>query len=279
MNIDKISVPVPLRSESDDLVLTFIGTGSAFTKKNYQNNLIVVKNDTHLIIDIGTKATQGLFEKGIKVADIKAYLVTHVHADHIGSFEEVALIGRYFTKQKPDLIIPPVLKDIFWENSLKGGIAYNEKPLLTLDDVFSVVTPRKLRKYPRPTYGINYKGIDVKIFKTNHIPGEAKTLEEAAWASGVIIDERVLFTADTKFDRAMLDDFDKMFDIELILHDCQFFTGGVHASYDELKALPDKYKKKMLLTHYADNWEQFKPENDGFMGFTQRDLRYSFAKK
>ena len=278
MKTEKISVPLQLRSENE-LVLHFIGTGSAFTKKNYQNNLVVVKNDAHVVIDMGTKATQGLFEKGVKVADIKGYLVTHIHADHIGSFEEIALVGRYFTKLKPDLIVPAILVESLWENALKGGIAFNEKPPLKLEDVFNVISPKKLRKYPRPTYGLDYKGIDLKIFKTNHIPGNAATLEEAVWASGVIIDERVLFTADTKFDRAMLDDFDRMFDIELILHDCQFFTGGVHASYDELKTLPDKYKKKMLLTHYADNWEQFHPENDGFMGFTHPDLYYRFPLK
>jgi ribonuclease BN (tRNA processing enzyme) len=278
MKTDKIALPLQLRSENE-LVLHFIGTGSAFTKKNYQNNLIIVKNDTHVVVDFGTKASQGLFDKGVKVADLKAFLITHIHADHIGSLEEVALIGRYFTKQKPDMIVPAVLRTMLWEEAMKGGIAYNEKPLLRMKDVFNVVSPKLLKKYPRPTYGLDYKGIDLKIFKTNHIPGNAATLEDAQWASGVIIDERILFTADSKFDRAMLDDFCGMFDIELIIHDCQLFTGGVHASYDELKTLPDKYKGRMLLTHYADNWQQFTPEKDGFLGFAQPDLYYRFPLK
>jgi hypothetical protein len=53
----------------------------------------------------------------------------------------------------------------------------------------------------------------------------------------------------------------------------------VHASYDELKTLPDKYKGRMLLTHYADNWQQFTPEKDGFLGFAQPDLYYRFPLK
>lgn len=278
MKTEKVQIPIKL-SFPDELVLHFIGTGSAFTKKNFQNNLIIVKNDTHLIIDFGTKASQGLFEKGIKVGDIKAYLVTHTHADHIGSFEEVALIGRYFTKIKPDLIIPALLRKPLWNDSLKGGLAFNENPMLTLDDCFNIITPKKIKSSERPLFHINYKGIDLKIFKTNHVPGTAPTWREAAWASGVLIDERVLFTADTKFDPDLIMEYDEKYNLELILHDCQFFKGGVHASYEELKTLPPKIRAKTLLTHYADNWDQFHPEEDGFLGFTKPDVYYKFDIK
>jgi ribonuclease BN (tRNA processing enzyme) len=274
MRTEAISNPLKLTSDGS-LVLHFIGTGSAFTKKNYQNNLVLVKKDSHLVVDFGTKASQGLFEKGIKVADIDGYLITHVHADHIGSLEEAALIGRYFTKKRPDLIIPDILEKPLWEHSLKGGLAYNEKPALKLADLFNVIYPKEVKKFGRPAYKIAYKGFDLVIFKTNHIPGTA-TLEQAAWASGIIIDKRILFTADTKFDLEMLETFDKAFNLELFIHDCQFFTGGVHASLEELKALPEHFKKRMLLTHYADNWEQFHPEQDGFLGFTKPDLYYIF---
>lgn len=275
MKTKKVQLPLSLAT-TGELALHFIGTGSAFTKKNYQNNLIVMKKDTHLVIDFGTKASQGLYDKGVKVADIKAYLITHTHADHIGSMEEVALIGRYFTKSKPDLIIPKHLKKPLWDESLKGGLAFNENPKLEMDDLFNVIHPKKVQKSERPLYEMEYKGIDLKIFKTNHIPGDAPTWREAEWASGVLIDEKILFTADTKFDEELLTTFDQQYDLELIIHDCQFFPGGVHASYDQLKTLPEKMRKKTLLTHYADNWEQFTPENDGFLGFAKPDLLYTF---
>jgi hypothetical protein len=278
MKTEHVQKPLKLTSEHE-LVLHFIGTGSAFTKKNFQNNLIIIKDQTHLVVDFGTKASQGLYEKGLAVADIKSFLVTHQHADHIGSFEEVALIGRYFTKVKPDMIIPRLLKRPLWNNSLKGGIAMNEDPPLEFDDVFNIIYPKELKDYPRTTFGIEYKGINLKIFKTNHIPGSAKSWKDAEWASGVIIDDRILFTADTKFDRDMIADFDTMFKLELFIHDCQLFTGGVHASYDELKTLPKNVKERMLLTHYADNWEKFDPEKDGFLGFAKPDVYYKFPLK
>jgi len=276
MRTEKINIPLKLTSNGE-LVLHFIGTGSAFTKKNFQNNLIIIKGNNHLVVDFGTKASQGLFEKGVKTEDIQGYLITHTHADHIGSLEEAALLGRYFTKRKPDLIIPKILEKILWNNGLKAGIAFNEDPPLTLKDLFNIIYPRKVTKdrYGRLTYHIKYKGIDLLIFKTNHIPSNG-SLSSSIWTSGIIIDERILFTADTKFDPELLETFDKFFNIELIIHDCQFFTGGVHAGYDELKTLPERLKKKMLLSHYADNWQNFHPENDGFIGFTKPDLLYIF---
>lgn len=267
----------PLRLTSDGpLVLHFIGTGSAFTKRNYQNNLVVVKKDSHIVIDFGTKASQGLFEKGVKVQDIAAFLITHLHADHIGSLEEAALVGRYFAGRRPDLVVAPVLEEALWNESLKGGLAYNENPPLTLHDLFNLIRPEPVDGYDRPAFHTVYKDIDLLIFKTNHIPGNAQTLDEAFWSGGVLIDRRVLFTADTKFDPELLETFDRLVGPELIIHDCQLFTGGVHAAYDELKTLPPRFKRRMLLTHYGDNWDRFRPEQDGFLGFARPDLYYVF---
>nr|HPM72015.1 hypothetical protein [Spirochaetales bacterium] len=50
-----------LLSRSDDrLSIFFIGAGSAFTKRYYQNNALVVKGDDHLLIDCGTRAPEAL---------------------------------------------------------------------------------------------------------------------------------------------------------------------------------------------------------------------------
>jgi ribonuclease BN (tRNA processing enzyme) len=67
-----------------DLELTFIGTGGAFSKKYFQNNVLVVKGDSHLLIDCGTRAPEALDLLGLSVGAIRNYLVTHSHADHIG---------------------------------------------------------------------------------------------------------------------------------------------------------------------------------------------------
>jgi hypothetical protein len=33
----------------------FVGVGSAFSKRHYQTNLLIVKGDDHLMVDCGTK--------------------------------------------------------------------------------------------------------------------------------------------------------------------------------------------------------------------------------
>jgi len=38
-----------LKRDDKALSITFIGTGSAFTKKFYQNNALVVKEDEHIL--------------------------------------------------------------------------------------------------------------------------------------------------------------------------------------------------------------------------------------
>lgn len=275
MKIRNFKKPLELTSKNK-LILHFLGTGSAFTKKNYQNNVLLIKNNVHIMVDFGTMASQSLYKKRVNVTDLKCFLITHQHADHIGGFEEVALMGKYFSKKKPDLIIPDILEKPLWEYSFKGGMAFNENPNLKLDDFFNIISPKLNTAYPRTAYELNYQGIDLVLFKTNHIPDNVPSWKEAEWVSGLIIDKKVLFTSDTKFDKQMLLDFEQLFKIETIFHDCQLFTGGVHAGYEELKTLPESIKQKMLLTHYGDNWEKFHPEDDGFMGFASPDVNYIF---
>lgn len=85
----------------------------------------------------------------------------------------------------------------------------------------------------------------------------------------MLIDGQILISGDTRFDPELFDDFD-MANPQFIFHDCQLFNpGGVHATYDELNTLPENIKSKMLLYHYGDSFDQFNPENDGFLGFSQ----------
>jgi hypothetical protein len=64
----------------------------------------------------------------------------------------------------------------------------------------------------------------------------------------------------------------------MIFHDCQFFTGGVHASIDELNQLPSDVKKKIILTHYGDDWEKHEKKiiDYGFHSLGQQHVHYIF---
>ncbi len=268
-------------TNSGNLELFFIGSGSAFTKKLYQTNLLIIKGDEHLLIDCGTKCSQAFFELGKKVSDVKNLLITHSHADHIGGLEEVALMGRYFNRRKANVIINETYQHLLWDMSLRGGCAFNEEEAgdtLNFNDFFNALRPEYLTCYPRETFEYTLNGINIKMFRTKHIPDTSFDWASSFWSCGVIIDEKVMFTSDTRFDPELIIDFEKKFNFEIIIHDCQFFTGGVHASIDELATLPAEIKKKMYLVHYGDNYIDFVPKMKelGFADFIKQHTYYSF---
>ncbi|MBN1534669.1 MAG: MBL fold metallo-hydrolase [Spirochaetes bacterium] len=263
------------------LELFFIGAGSAFTKRQYQTNLLIIKGKDHVLIDCGTKCPQALSELGVPVTDISNFLITHSHADHIGGLEEVCLMGRYVTKKKPLMIVNETYQYILWDMSLRGGCAYNEeeaRDMLSFSDFWTIKRPIWLPDYPRETFKVDIGEINIKMMRTKHIPDSSSDWQSSFWSCGVIIDDRIMFTSDTRYDHDLVEFYETRFDFEAIFHDCQFFTGGVHAGIEELKQFSPEIKKKMYLTHYGDNWEDFedKVKEYGFAGLTQQQVFYVF---
>jgi ribonuclease BN (tRNA processing enzyme) len=263
------------------LDLFFIGVGSAFTKRQYQTNLLIIKGNDHLLIDCGTRCPQALVELGLKVTDIRNILITHSHADHIGGMEEVALMGRYVARRKPVMVINEAYEDILWNMSLKGGCGLNEKRngrMLDFPDLFEVIRPEPVPQFGRETFKARVGGIHILMMRTKHIPDNSPDWQNSYWSCGIIIDDRVMFTSDTRYDPDLIDEYDKKFDFENIFHDCQFFTGGVHAGIEELKSLPREIKKKTYLTHYGDDWRKFAKtaSSYGFAGLARQHVHYIF---
>ena len=159
-------------------------------------------------------------------------------------------MGRYVTKRKPVMIINETYEHILWDMSLRGGCGYNEEEasqFLSFSDFFDIIRPRILPEFPRETFAASVGGIAVKMMRTKHIPDSSSDWQSSFWSCGVIIDDRVLFTSDTRYDPELVVLYDRLFNFEAIFHDCQFFTGGVHAGIEELRALPDEIKRKLYL--------------------------------
>ena len=281
MEINKVKKGKGILKTDGRLRFFFLGVGSAFTKKHFQTNLLVIKGDDHLLIDCGTRCTQSLYTQELSITDIHNFLITHSHADHIGGLEEAALMARYVKKMKPMMIIDETYQHILWDMSMRGGCAYNEEEagdILTFKDFWEVIQPKHLPEYPRQTFGSNCGGIKIKMMRTKHIPDSTDNWANSFWSCGVIIDDKAMYTSDTRFDPDLVTYYDEKLELETIFHDCQFFTGGVHASLEELKTLPDNIKAKMYLVHYGDNWEQFeeKVKEYGFAGLARQHTGYDF---
>jgi ribonuclease BN (tRNA processing enzyme) len=281
-----MTVRVPRRkvlplTNSGALSLYPVGCGSAFSRTLSQNNYLIVKGDDHCMVDCGTRTPETLARVGVPVTRIDNWIITHSHADHVGGLEEVMLMSRYVERRKPNMIITSEYEHVLWNSSLKGGCESNESRDgvgLQFGDFWTVVRPTWLQGYPRETHHIRIGSIDIKAVRTLHYPEQASDWSQSAFSVGLIIDDRILFSGDTQFDAELLIGYDDLFHFECIFHDVQFYTGGIHASLDELETLPDSLKSRMILMHYPDAFEEHRQQvkRAGFRGFVRQGAFYTF---
>jgi len=230
-----------------------------------------------MLLDCGSDFKHAYYFHKESLQDIDAVYVSHLHGDHVGGIEFLALM-RYFSKSADDPKAKiygdsDVLRAL-WNNTLSGGLDTlashqikddrdKNRPTAQLDTYFE---PWPIRSNKEFTFeGVLFSPVQIlhivsgRVFKDSY---------------GLFIDTgktRVFWTADSQFAPAqMIQSYNK---VDLIIHDCetqtQFTPSGVHAHYDQLVTLNPKIKAKMWLTHYNDNPTQ-DAIADGFLGFLQR---------
>ena len=278
-----LPVVKPLKLTNDGaLEIVFLGVGGAFSQTLFNTNFIIIKGDAHVLVDFGTTGPFALpASTGLSLSDISAILPTHSHCDHIGGIESLALWNRYvsgpqFGKPKLSMIISEEYQHILWNNSLRGGMEQNEMSsegnALSFEDYFTIFRPTYLEREPRLRLEIDWQGIHLELFGTNHVPEQASSASSAFITHGLYIDNKVFFSGDTKFDKELIDMYvDKS---EIMFHDTSFFPNPVHASLQDLLSLPQEIKQKLMLVHYGDNWQQQNVED--FAGLAQEGCRYIF---
>ena len=259
--------------------LITLGSGSAFTSKNWQSNFAVRRNGKILLLDCGGDVRFALEEAGIALPEIDAVYVSHAHADHIGGIEWLGFCTLFNpTLKKPTMFGEANLLRELWTKSLVGGMEGLEgtKYIETNGDGVLLSTYFE----PRPVFPNSFfvwEGIRFDIVQSVHIVAKYSLCNSFGlmW-SDPDTDERVYLTTDTQYspEAAM-----RAFYLEAkhIFQDCETapFKSGVHANYEDLKMLPSELKAKMWLYHYQDNviadydtWNA-KAITDGFRGFVK----------
>lgn len=289
---------LPLRTDGH-LRAIALGVGNAFSTRMFQSNFILVKGDTAVFVDLGTSAALRLSEFQLSVHDIRHLIITHSHADHIGSVEELALKRRYeapfieLPKRdrespqaymerivaarrsgsfRPTLYLPQFYAEELWGMSLRGGLMFSEEVDLkesvggmVLDNFFRIVNPVPCSAGRVRCWEVDVGPIHVKTFVTRHVPDAA--IDEDTpnmYSVGLVIDGRLYISGDTQFDPETVDALGS--GCESLWHDCQHFPGGVHAYYDEMKTLPAAVRSRMHLYHLSDGMLDIDVKADGFAG-------------
>lgn len=264
--------------------LIALGTGSAFTMKNWQTNFLVKRNNKYLLIDCGTDIRFSLQDAGVTYKDIDGVYISHAHADHIGGLEFLGF-ARYFTKKAMEVGGAPnplplskfyaergLVRSI-WDHSLRGGMEGLEGIDADIDTYFDVVPVDKNSHFV-------WEGLKFDMVQSLHISAKYCIVDSFGLMFTDDNGKRVYITTDVQFapETSMKAYYEES---DVIIHDCEtMYKSGVHSHYDSLRTLPPNIKSKMRLIHYQDNvldewdgWVQ-KASEDGFHGFLKRGVIY-----
>lgn len=248
-----------------------VGTGSAFTMKNWQSNFIIEQGEKRLLIDAGGDIRWGLKDLGLNYKSFDAIYLTHQHADHVGGMEYFGFCS-YFDPSCPKIRLfghKKVLKDA-WSDSLRGGLRSIQGKCVELEDYFDIVALEDNGMFL-------WQNVQFNLVQSIHIMDGYSMVP----SFGLMIKpyenvRTIYFTSDSQFAPHQIQTFYDQADV--IIQDCETapFKSGVHAHYDQLKTLNDKTKNKMYLFHFQDNvidaWDECtkKAQAEGFRGFLKK---------
>ncbi|HEY1037363.1 MAG TPA: MBL fold metallo-hydrolase [Candidatus Paceibacterota bacterium] len=274
-------------TNSGGLEIHCLGTGSMVSSGHGNTSYFVVKGETHLLIDCGPSIPLSLEKFGVDPSDVNCVYLTHSHADHIAGFPKLAVHARYFPGTKPkrklSLLGDPEWLALLWDTSLRGDLGTHDKkdPRQAAHDLwYDIIVPDSVPD--ARTQVFRFGDLKIESFRVAHTPAYSHGWEDSAWATGLLIDDKIWISGDTRSDPELVDRYAGK--ASVLFHDVASGKSPVHASFDELSALPSEVKSRMWLIHYGDEWVSDSlpsagasqlVESRGFLGLAYTGLRVS----
>ena len=228
--------------------LLALGVGDAFSGRYYSSCLALHADGAWLLIDCPhpirklmreASASAGL---DLDIPQVSAVALTHLHADHCSGLEGLGFFSRFELGRRATLLAHPVVSARLWDGHLAGGMEVAlqgpgvpalERTLYDFFDVRPLAYEQEVRVGP----------FRLRCRLTNHsVPTTALRVRAAGRTLG--------YSADTAFDPDLID---WLADADLIVHETN--PGFLHTPYEQLAALPQAVRSRMLLIHYPDHFD------------------------
>lgn len=252
--------------------LRFLGVGSQFSgREQYHSNMVLTAaSGKRLLIDCGSDARYSLFESGLTPADLDAVYVSHLHADHIGGLEWLALSTHFSpAPRRLPLFAETQTLEWLWEHALRAGLRCIQGKSMELADYFE----------PCPVASggsFQWEGVQLTTHRMPHISNENSRHDSHALfiESGAC---RAFISTDTQFLPEFIESMAQQAD--LIFHDCETipFKTTVHAHYEELRTLSARARAKIWLYHNQAG-HGYNAVKDGFAGFVVKGQEFDLPE-
>lgn len=156
---------------SGEFRVTLLGTGSPAPAMNrFGPGVLIQVGGKNLLIDSGRGTTQRLWQAGLKLGQVDAVFLTHLHSDHVVGLPDLWLTGwleaAYAQRKGPFVVYGPVGT----ENMMKGlqqAFAWDIQARIA-DQNLSPETIKSTVTEVQPGQIHDFNGVKVTVIEVNH---------------------------------------------------------------------------------------------------------------
>jgi ribonuclease BN (tRNA processing enzyme) len=220
--------------------LTVIGSADAFNSagRSHSCYLVEAERAQPMMVDFGATALSALRRAGREPTEIDAFMITHLHGDHIGGFPFLLIDGMFnLLRSVPMEIVGPVMTEERLLSVFRveyGEVADFQKPF---DVHVSEIEPGQ---------EISIAGYAVRAFPASHMdPPEKPLCVRITGPDG----RSIAFSGDTEMCEGLMDAAEGA---DLLVAECTALRppAGRHCTWEDWRsALKTVGAGRVLLTH------------------------------